>query len=1114
MESVKHYWKASLLLPLLLVLLPVQAFAFVFTSTGDAQMEPTRLSGTVSQMSTLNPAFVIFNGDLENDGVTDGFMNTMTTALGGLYNKTFLIRGNHDNHVTGSAALWQTYFTNANRPLPAGVTNYVGISPTASYLTYSFDYGNSRFIGVDVPGDVGLLNSTQLTFIDSRLTDAESKGMKHAFMYWHGPEYCVESVHCSCSTATASCTPASLITIINKHPILHATFHGHEHILGWTHMSSSRVPSLTREYEQFITSPAGGWTYYPSTYPARLDFNYNPGSSQVFGAVDVSDTSFTVNLYKVGTATPVWTHTFVTSGGGGTPTPTPTPTQSLTPTPGNIPTCTGVRPTGNPTIPYSQTSYTVYADGVANASSVTFWVWSEVNGQDDLVGYTGSNMGGGTWSATFNPQNHNSTGQFQADVWLNSGFVYFCKGAPFIRATSTTPTPTPTQPPSGNAVLVRTIDSSKWVPPSPDTSGIVYLSHLGRLLITDSEVEELSALYAGTNLWDITLTGTIVGKANTLAYSNEPTGVAYNSANRHIYITDDDQKRVYDIGPGTDGIYFTSDDTRTFFSTTGFGSNDPEGATVANGELYIADGTALKIFHTSLTGTLIGSFAVNAQAPDPEGVAYYGGTNTLYIADMYYKRVVEYSMTGAYIRTININAANPVNPGDLAFAPTSSTTDSQYNYNLYVVDRGIDNGTNPGENDGKVYELSIPGLPPYTGGGGPTPTPTSTLTPTPTLTPTTPPSGRVIKYYGVDRGNPITDANYSLLAAHAVKTVVVDMDVNGNSADWLNAVNLATKYNFNIVIWPSDWDDPLPNCMWESPFHANASGDYIWEVKPLLDAIGGNPHVIGIVNAHEPMWSCIIKISDMATSKTQLKNYIYSKFGRTDFKVWNYVDNITDLANGKITDYTGPADAGKIMDVAVTWQHCFGGAEGTCPQAQQKILNDRAFIKNAGLEGKVELVYLFQTFAQGSGYRMPTLAEMQQWDCTFINTGALDGFMWYTWGACWYTSDLYCPAATHPNQGLWPEMNRVYNACINVGPTPPPPPPTPPPSTPTPTVTPTPGAKRGDANGDGKVDEADYSIWLQNYGLASGGMVSKGDFDQNGKVDGIDYVIWLLSYGS
>lgn len=167
-----------------------------------------------------------------------------------------------------------------------------------------------------------------------------------------------------------------------------------------------------------------------------------------------------INVSPTPTRTPTPTKTPITIF---TNTPTPTPTT----TPRTItPSCTGARPTGNPTIPYSQTSYTVYADGVIGASKVTFWVWSEFNGQDDLIGYPGTNTGGGTWKATFNPQNHKSTGQFQADVWMND-WIKFCKGAPFIRAASTTPTPTGTDTtspyrsggaPSGNIYHLTSVD--------------------------------------------------------------------------------------------------------------------------------------------------------------------------------------------------------------------------------------------------------------------------------------------------------------------------------------------------------------------------------------------------------------------------------------------------------------------------------------------------------------------------------------------------------------------------------------------------------------------------------------------------------------------------------
>jgi hypothetical protein len=56
---------------------------------------------------------------------------------------------------------------------------------------------------------------------------------------------------------------------------------------------------------------------------------------------------------------------------------------------------------------------------------------------------------------------------------------------------------------------------------------------------------------------------------------------------------------------------------------------------------------------------------------------------------------------------IDISVANAVKPAGLAYAPSSVDPSKM---NLYIVDRGVDNGDNSKENDGKVYEVSFPPL--------------------------------------------------------------------------------------------------------------------------------------------------------------------------------------------------------------------------------------------------------------------------------------------------------------------------------------------------------------------------------------------------------------------
>jgi PEP-CTERM motif-containing protein len=53
----------------------------------------------------------------------------------------------------------------------------------------------------------------------------------------------------------------------------------------------------------------------------------------------------------------------------------------------------------------------------------------------------------------------------------------------------------------------------------------------------------------------------------------------------------------------------------------------------------------------------------------------------------------------------------------------------------------------------------------------------------------------------------------------------------------------------------------------------------------------------------------------------------------------------------------------------------------------------------------------------------------------------------------------------------------------------------------------------GDANGDGAVTDADYTIWADNYG-ASGATYAMGDFSGDGEVSDADYTLWADNYGA
>ena len=48
---------------------------------------------------------------------------------------------------------------------------------------------------------------------------------------------------------------------MNKHASISATFDGHEHVLGYAHIDSSRISGVTHPWEEFVSGGAGAPLY-------------------------------------------------------------------------------------------------------------------------------------------------------------------------------------------------------------------------------------------------------------------------------------------------------------------------------------------------------------------------------------------------------------------------------------------------------------------------------------------------------------------------------------------------------------------------------------------------------------------------------------------------------------------------------------------------------------------------------------------------------------------------------------------------------------------------------------------------------------------------------------
>jgi hypothetical protein len=283
------------------------------------------------------------------------------------------------------------------------------------------------------------------------------------------------------------------------------------------------------------------------------------------------------------------------------------------------------------------------------------------------------------------------------------------------------------------STTVRVTDTAVWSPPSPDPSGITYIpAPVDRLVVSDAEVDEIvpgptePGGYQGKNLYTMTRQGALTGTGTTqeplgsTTWSVEPTGLAY--ADGTMYVVDDDKKSVFTItSVGTDGIFGTADDTPatpTSFRTSTFGNTDPEGIAYdpVRNELLLLNGQTGARFYR-LTAGVNGVF--DGVAPngddiaaeydlirygvlDPEGIAYDAARGTILVTSDGSEKIFELDRNGALLNTINIAGMGAQNTADIVVAPSSTGSGTSY----YLVDRGLDNNSHPGQNDGKVFEIT------------------------------------------------------------------------------------------------------------------------------------------------------------------------------------------------------------------------------------------------------------------------------------------------------------------------------------------------------------------------------------------------------------------------
>lgn len=242
--------------------------------------------------------FVVQVGDLTDNGSTGG-LDTWNVAAQTLYNNRigfYPVRGNHEPSAT-AANRFKLNFpqTQGNGANVAGAVNHASPATPVGLvgLTYSFDYGNTRFIAVDqysrTEGTTPAVNSAaldQVSWIGQRL-DAKPAD-SHGFVFAHkelvGQNH--TDVLLGGDPAANATQRNALIGAMARNNVRYF-LGGHDHM---HHRSIVKSPDGQASVQNIIHSSDSYKFYVPSV----------PSKDQVYNAANRQEMPIAQELYSIG----------------------------------------------------------------------------------------------------------------------------------------------------------------------------------------------------------------------------------------------------------------------------------------------------------------------------------------------------------------------------------------------------------------------------------------------------------------------------------------------------------------------------------------------------------------------------------------------------------------------------------------------------------------------------------------------------------------------------------------------------------------------------------------------------------------------------------------------
>jgi Ca2+-binding RTX toxin-like protein len=259
--------------------------------------------------------------------------------------------------------------------------------------------------------------------------------------------------------------------------------------------------------------------------------------------------------------------------------------------------------------------------------------------------------------------------------------------------------------------VVQILDTTLWPTPGPDPAGIAWVpgSGNGTLLMSDSEIDE-TPFFRQDNLFVLNTSGAFDHSVSLRSFTSEPTGLAYDPLDGHLFISDDVARKVFEVDPNNPGVLLSS------FSTLSFGANDTEdiGFDPVTGHLLVVEGDQgtqhpRTIFEVTTTGTVVSSVSLPTAIGDPESIVYDSTRGVYYMGGETSADIFVVSRDGQILDTITLlesygrpEGGRRVLVKGLTLAPSSDPNDDPSTMSLWVADYGADQVM-----DGRLIELQL-----------------------------------------------------------------------------------------------------------------------------------------------------------------------------------------------------------------------------------------------------------------------------------------------------------------------------------------------------------------------------------------------------------------------